>query len=79
MMGLKLLCACGRWFWGDRNEAKAREWFERAVQYNPDLGDAWAYYLAFEMHLGTKVGSRHVLHFYSNHMSSFLGVSDTHY
>jgi len=37
----------------DRKEDKARKWFERAVSLNPDLGDSWARYMAFELICGT--------------------------
>jgi len=31
---------------------KARKWYNRAVSLNPDLGDAWAAYFAFELEHG---------------------------
>jgi pre-mRNA-processing factor 6 len=37
----------------ERKEDKARKWFERAVSLNPDLGDSWARYFAFELECGT--------------------------
>jgi hypothetical protein len=42
---------------------KARAWFQRAVAADADLGDAWAYYHAFEKEVdatGDKVGCNHV-------------------
>ena len=33
----------------DRKYVKARKWFSRAVTLNADLGDAWAYFYAFEL------------------------------
>ena len=38
----------------DRKNDKARKWFDRAVVLNPDLGDSWARYYAFELEAGTK-------------------------
>ena len=41
-----------RIFWNERAIDKARAWFERAILMEPDLGDAWAYYYAFECACG---------------------------
>jgi len=38
----------------ERKQEKARKWFERSVVLNPDLGDSWANYYAFELNFGTK-------------------------
>ncbi|TPX70333.1 hypothetical protein SpCBS45565_g01731 [Spizellomyces sp. 'palustris'] len=38
-----------RLFWAERKVEKARNWFNRAVKTNPDLGDSWAWWLRFEM------------------------------
>lgn len=35
--------------------SKAREWFQRAVKIEPDLGDTWAYFYKFELQHGTEV------------------------
>ena len=40
--------AAAMMFWGDLKYGKARKWFEKAVKANPDLGDAWAAYIAME-------------------------------
>jgi len=40
--------AVARLFWLDRKIKKARNWFQRAVTVDPDLGDVWAYYYKFE-------------------------------
>eukprot|EP00586_Coscinodiscus_wailesii_P002926 CAMPEP_0172481328 /NCGR_PEP_ID=MMETSP1066-20121228/7066_1 /TAXON_ID=671091 /ORGANISM="Coscinodiscus wailesii, Strain CCMP2513" /LENGTH=699 /DNA_ID=CAMNT_0013243477 /DNA_START=658 /DNA_END=2757 /DNA_ORIENTATION=- len=37
----------------ERKEEKARKWLERAVVLDPDLGDSWGRYLAFETRYGT--------------------------
>ena len=42
-------------FWAERKVNKAREWFNRTVRIEPDLGDAWAYFLKFEEQHGTEV------------------------
>ncbi|CEP02575.1 unnamed protein product (mitochondrion) [Plasmodiophora brassicae] len=39
--------AVARLFWQDRKIKKARNWFERAVTADPDLGDAWAFFYRF--------------------------------
>ena len=41
-----------RLFWADRIVDKARNWFNRAVKLDPDNGDAWAYFLKFELEHG---------------------------
>jgi pre-mRNA-processing factor 6 len=33
---------------------KARDWLNRAVTVNPDLGDAWAHFYKLELLHGTK-------------------------
>src|SRR5579872_3755345 len=40
--------AVGKLFWADSKVKKARNWFQRAVTVDPDLGDAWAMYYKFE-------------------------------
>lgn len=46
--------AVARLFWNERKFAKSRKWLERTVQLEPDLGDAWAYYYAFELERGNE-------------------------
>ena len=50
-----------RLFWRDRKEEKARSWCNRAVTLDPDLGDAWANYYAFELQHGTEEQQKEVL------------------
>ena len=50
ILGLSL-----RLFWTERKVVKAREWFQRAVKIEPDLGDAWATFYKFELQHGTEV------------------------
>jgi uncharacterized protein HemY len=45
------------WLHGDRHDRKvekARNWFNRAVTLNPDIGDFWALAYKFECQHGTK-------------------------
>lgn len=44
-----VITAVARLFERDRKIEKARKWFNRAVTLDPDLGDAWAHYYAFEV------------------------------
>jgi len=46
-----VIVAVARLLERDRKYAKARKWFNRAVTLNPDLGDSWIYYYAFELKL----------------------------
>jgi len=48
-----IICTVARLFWAERKVEKARQWFERAVKMNPDLGDIWAWWLKFERQHGT--------------------------
>jgi len=44
-----VICAVANLFGNDRKAAKARKWFERAVVLDPDWGDSWGWYYAFEL------------------------------
>ena len=44
-----VILAVARIFVRDKKVEKARKWFQRACELNPRLGDAWAYYYAFEV------------------------------
>lgn len=46
--------AVARLFESTRKYSKARKWYNQAVELNPDLGDSWAYYYAFELRQGTE-------------------------
>jgi pre-mRNA-processing factor 6 len=48
-----VLLAVSKLFWSERKLQKAREWFNRTVKLEPDLGDAWAYFYKFELTHGT--------------------------
>ncbi|KAG6917425.1 hypothetical protein DXG01_002511 [Tephrocybe rancida] len=49
-----VLCTVARLFWQERKIEKARQWFDRAVTTEPDLGDSWAWWLKFERQHGTE-------------------------
>jgi len=48
-----VILAVAKLFWKDRKYEKARKWLDRAIQINPDYGDAWIYYYKFETENGT--------------------------
>ncbi|RWS06625.1 pre-mRNA splicing factor-like protein [Dinothrombium tinctorium] len=49
-----VLLACSKLFWIERKLNKAREWFNRTVKIDPDLGDSWAYFYKFELTFGNE-------------------------
>ena len=50
-----VLLAISKMIWCDPNKIhKCREWFNKTVKIDPDLGDAWAYFYKFELLNGTK-------------------------
>lgn len=55
-----ILCTVARLFWSERKIEKARQWFERAISANHDLGDIWAWWLKFERQHGTSVSLPHL-------------------
>lgn len=55
-------------FWSERKIGKAREWFNRTVKIDPDLGDAWANFYKFEKMHGDEVN----LYFISVVVSHYL-------
>mmetsp|Transcript_6442 Transcript_6442/g.12114 ORF Transcript_6442/g.12114 Transcript_6442/m.12114 type:complete len:978 (+) Transcript_6442:32-2965(+) len=46
--------AVAKLFWLDGKQRKARNWFNRAITVNPNLGDAWAWFYRFEKDHGRK-------------------------
>ncbi|CAN0471816.1 unnamed protein product, partial [Discosporangium mesarthrocarpum] len=56
-----VIVAVARRFWSDRKHSKARKWFNRAVTLDPDSGDAWAAYYAFELQQGGEAEQADVL------------------
>jgi pre-mRNA-processing factor 6 len=49
-----VLLGVARIFWEDRKLDKARNWFNRAVSLNSDLGDVWAHFYRFEAQHGSE-------------------------
>ena len=50
----RVISAVASLFASERKHDKERKWFERAVKLDPDLGDSWAKWYAFELDNGTK-------------------------
>lgn len=50
---LVLFAETKRLFWAERKTEKAKNWFERALSADEDLGDSWAYYYSFLQKHGT--------------------------
>ena len=44
-----VLLAVARLMWAERKTQKCREWFQRCVKIDADLGDAWANLYRFEL------------------------------
>ncbi|KAI8064800.1 PRP1 splicing factor, N-terminal-domain-containing protein [Gilbertella persicaria] len=49
-----VVTAVARLFWTDRKIEKARNWFQKAIQIDPDQGDSFAWWYKFEIQHGTK-------------------------
>ncbi|KII86740.1 hypothetical protein PLICRDRAFT_93409 [Plicaturopsis crispa FD-325 SS-3] len=56
-----IICTVARLFWAERKIEKARQWFERSVATDRDLGDSWAWWLKFERQHGTAEHRQHVI------------------
>lgn len=56
-----VLLAVSKLFWSEQKIQKARDWFNRTVKIDPDLGDAWAYFYKFEMIYGTEAQQNEVI------------------
>lgn len=56
-----VLLAVSKLFWTEHKFSKCREWFNRTVKIDPDLGDAWAYFYKFELLHGTEAQQAEVL------------------
>ena len=56
----RVIAAVASLFASERKHEKARKWFERAVVLDPDLGDSWARYYAFESESGSAVQKERV-------------------
>jgi len=57
----RIFLAVARVFWEDRKLEKARVWFQRAVETDSLLGDAWANWYKFEVQHGTEDIKRAVI------------------
>lgn len=55
-----VITAVASLFASERKQEKARKWFERAVVLNPDLGDSWAKYYAFECAVGDETKKKSI-------------------
>ncbi|CEG81837.1 Putative Pre-mRNA splicing factor prp1 [Rhizopus microsporus] len=49
-----IVTTVARLFWADRKIEKARNWFQKAIQIDPDQGDSYAWWYKFELQHGTK-------------------------
>lgn len=56
-----VLLAVSRLFWTEHKISKCRDWFNRTVKIEGDIGDAWAYFYRFEMIYGTPEQQEEVL------------------
>ncbi|RUS26071.1 PRP1 splicing factor, N-terminal-domain-containing protein [Jimgerdemannia flammicorona] len=48
-----VVATVARLFWTERKVEKARSWFQKAVQIDPDRGDSWGWWYKFEAQHGT--------------------------
>lgn len=48
-----VVLAVSKMFWMEGKKNKAREWFNKTVKIDPDLGDAWAWFYKMELMFGT--------------------------
>ena len=49
-----VLTAVAKLFWSERRIDKAREWFNRAIKLETDIGDCWAHFYKFELLHGSE-------------------------
>lgn len=56
-----VLLAVAKYLWSERKLDKARKWFKRANEIDPELGDAWAFYYKFETIYGTEAQREEVM------------------
>ncbi|KAF6200949.1 hypothetical protein GE061_005396 [Apolygus lucorum] len=49
-----VLLAVSKLFWSEHKLQKCRDWFNRTVKIEPDLGDSWAYFYKFEILNGSE-------------------------
>ena len=53
-----VIIAVARLFWGERKIEKTRQWMQNAITADADWGDAWGWWLKFEMQHGEQVSRR---------------------
>lgn len=56
-----VLLAVSKLFWTEHKFGKCREWFNRTVKIDPDMGDAWAFFYKFELLYGTEAQQAEVM------------------
>jgi pre-mRNA-processing factor 6 len=56
-----VLLAVSKLFWTERKLQKTREWFNRTIKLEPDLGDAWAYFYKFELCHGNEETQKDIM------------------
>lgn len=71
-----VIMAVAQLFEKDRKVGKARKWFDRAVSINPQLGDAWSNYYAFELRQAAAVSAAPASSSSSNESSHPLSLSE---
>lgn len=57
----KVMLMVARFFLSERKVSKARSWFNNTVKLDPDYGDAWAAYFAFELEHGNEEKQEQVI------------------
>lgn len=56
-----VILAVARYFDSEKKYSKAKTWYERVLTIDPDMGDAWGYYYASTLRLGTTEQQEDVL------------------
>lgn len=56
-----LFLAIAKVFWGERKGEKIKKWIKNAITINKDNGDAWAYYLRYEIEFGDAESQKEVI------------------
>lgn len=58
---INIILAASKYFFCQGKVKKSRKWFNKAIEINPDFGDAWGYYYKLEKIWGTEHQEEHVL------------------
>lgn len=56
-----IIATVARLFWAERNIDKARNWFQKAIKVDSDIGDCWAWWYKFELQHGTEAQQGEVI------------------